>query len=110
MKKYLKTMERKFFLTLATILTFYECVVAQGGMSNAISALNDATSEVKSIYDPLKKFIWVLAAVCGLFGAIKVYAKIQGKDNEASRHAAYFFLAAFALFIGEIFIRKSFIE
>lgn len=110
MKYLFKTIERKFFLSLVTMLTFYECIMAQSGISNGISALNEATNEVKSFYDPVKKFIWVLAAIFGLVGAVRMYAKIQGKDPESSKHALAFVLGALALLIGETFIRKTFIE
>lgn len=106
----LKMAERKIIFTLASLLTFYECLQAQSGISSGISALNEATSEVKSFYDPVKKFIWVIAGILGLVGAVRLYAKVQGKDPESSKHALAFVLGALALLIGETFIRKTFIE
>lgn len=51
-----------------------------------------------------------MAGILGIVGALKVYAKIQGKDPESSKHAMAFVLGAIALLVGEMFIRKTFIE
>lgn len=109
-KNLIKLLERKFFLTVLSVMTMYECLLAQSGASNGIAAINEATSEIKSFYDPAKKLIWVIAAILGLVGAVKVYAKIIGKDSESSKHAMAFILGALALLIGETFVRRTFIE
>ena len=109
-RKIIKRAERKVIFTLASLLTFYECLIAQSGITSGVAALNEATSEIKSFYDPLKKFLWIMAGILGIVGAVKVYAKIQGKDPESSKHAMSFVLGAIALLVGEMFIRKTFIE
>ncbi|WP_085537257.1 DUF4134 family protein [Massilibacteroides vaginae] len=109
-RRQLRKVERKFIFTLASLLIFYECLLAQSGISNGVAAINEATSEIKSLYDPVKKLIWVIAAVLGVVGAVRIYAKIQGKDPESSKHALAFVLGAIALLVGETFIRKTFID
>lgn len=107
LKKIAGKAERRFFFFLASILTFYSTLQAQQATS-AVSALNAAANEIKAYYEPTKKVIWALAAIFGLVGAIKLYAKIQGKDGESSKHGMAFFLAAIALLVCEMFLRSTF--
>lgn len=111
-KRLLKTIERKTWLFAAFLLTYWDCVnIAYAQSSGAgAGAIEGATSEVTTYYNPLKKFIWVVAGVLGLVGAIKVYNKFNSSDPEASKNAAAFVGSGIALYAAEVFIRKMFIE
>lgn len=109
-----KTIKKKSWLFAGFLLTYWNCAniafAQSSGAGAGASAISDATSEVTTYYDPLKKFIWVVAGVLGLVGAIKVYNKFNSSDPEASKNAAAFVGSGIALYAAEVFIRKMFIE
>jgi hypothetical protein len=108
-KKLFTKSGRRALSVLATALTFYEVLLAQSG-SAGVSAINDAASDIRSFYDPIKKLIWIIAAVVGVVGAVRVYGKIMGKDPESTKHAQAFVFGAIALVALETFVRKMFLE
>lgn len=108
MKTLIDRIRRKTLLLLASLLTFYDSLLAQS--FNAAAAINEATNLIKGLYDPTKRLMWVAAAISGLIGALKVYSKVMGKDPESSKHMSAYVYAALGLLVLEMFLRKLFIE
>lgn len=100
---------KRCWLILALLYTGWQGMVyAQS--SGGSDALNGATAEIRSYYTPVKSLIWVVAACLGLVGAIRLYNKFTSSDPESSKHAAGFLGGGIALYAGEVFIRKMFLE
>lgn len=110
-KKFHKTLKRKLWITGGFLLTCWEGInvlYAQSGAGTA--AISEATSELKSWYDPVKRLVWVIAGLLGVVGAVKLYNKFNSSDPESSKHAVSFAGGAVALWVAEMFIRKMFID
>jgi len=110
--KALKRVKRNAIFAIVILYDMYEGFVCAQSSSASLgtSAISEATSDIKSFYDPIKKMIWIIAAIIGLIGAVKVYSKIMGKDPESTKHGAAFLFGAIALVALETFIRKMFME
>lgn len=96
------------FLAVGMLSIWQSFVYSQS--TGGADAINAATSEVRGFYNPLQKLIWVVAACLGLVGAVRLYYKFTSSDPESSKHAAGFLGGGIALFVGEVFLRKMFLE
>lgn len=112
MKKELlyKKLKRNSWMVAVFLFTCWESINVAYAQSGGAEAINGATSEVKSYYDPVKKLVWIIAGVLGLVGAFKVYNKFTNSDPESSKNAVGFVGGAVALYAAEVFIRKMFME
>lgn len=63
-------------------------VMAQG---NGVTAIEKANSEIQSYIDPLTNLFYVICAVVGFIGAVKVYGKWSAGSSDTTRTAASWF-------------------
>lgn len=71
--------------------------------------LQDAADELESVIVPLRAFLYIIAAIVGIFGGIKVYTKFQNQDQDTTKAAgtygfAFIFLMAAGYLIDAIFL------
>lgn len=99
-------MKRLKQLTVLTALVSTNFILAQSG--DLKSGIDDATEQVLEIVQPVKLFLYAIAAVIGVFGALRVYSKFQNQDNDVYKAAgtygfAFIFLIAAGFIIDSLF-------
>lgn len=95
---------KKSVLTLSLLLTSY-LLFSQ----DLASGIDEATSELEDIFESIRTFIFVLAAIVATYGAFNVYSKYQSQDQDAAKSAAKFgfgfvFLLTAGFIISAVFI------
>ena len=63
-------------------------LMAQG---NGVSALQKANTEILSYVEPITNLFYVICAVIGFIGAVKVYGKWSAGSSDTTRTAASWF-------------------
>jgi len=95
--------------TLATLFLFCVSVTMYSQNMDLSGGLDDATDQLTDIFSSVKTFLFVLAAIVGVYGAFNVYSKYQSQDQDAAKSAAKFgfgfiFLMAAGFIIDAVFI------
>lgn len=62
--------------------------LAQG---NGVTAIEKANTEIQSYIDPITNLFYVVCAVVGFIGAVKVYGKWSAGSSDTTRTAASWF-------------------
>jgi len=80
--------------------------IAQNGLSQGI---DEATEQLNEVFDSVKTFLFVLAAIVALYGGFNVYSKYQAQDQDSAKSAAKFgfafiFIMASAFVVEAVFI------
>lgn len=70
------------------ILLNFTSLMAQG---NGVSALQKANTEILSYVEPITNLFYVICAVIGFIGAVKVYGKWSAGSSDTTRTAASWF-------------------
>ncbi len=99
-------MKKRLFLTLAAAGLTAASALAQG---NGLTGITEATSMVRSYFDPLTRLIYAVGAVVGLIGGIKVYQKFSSGDPDTSKTAASWFGACIFLIVAATVLRSFFL-
>lgn len=100
---------KKFFRRLsvsALMLLNLTSLMAQG---NGVAALEKANSEIQSYIEPITNLFYVVCAVIGFIGAIKVYGKWSAGSSDTTRTAASWFGACVFAIVAVTAIRAFFI-
>lgn len=80
-----------------------------GGVSSGASALQSLTSDLQEYIDPVTTVVYIVAAVIGVVGALRVYINWQaGKDN-VMQNATGWFGSALFLLIANTVLRAMFV-
>lgn len=109
----LKRIGNKVFLTLASMYMGLETMFAQAGrdrIAQGTKALADTKAKVQGYYDPLADIIYIVAAIVGLIGAIKVYSKFSSGDPDTGKTAASWFGAAIFIVVAVYALKAMFIN
>lgn len=101
----MKNFKRKQVMLILVLLS---TAVASAQMDLS-GGLDDATDELVDIFSSIKTFLYVLAAIVGVYGAFNVYSKYQSQDQDAAKAAAkygfgFVFLMTAGLIIDAVFI------
>ncbi len=78
--------KRVIFLLSATHSSIV--ALAQG---NGVAAIEKANSEIQSYIEPITTLFYVICAVVGFIGAVKVYSKWSSGSPDTTRTAASWF-------------------
>lgn len=84
MKKTIKRFSIAFGLSLMNAAN----ALAQG---NGVTAIEKANTEIQSYIDPITNLFYVVCAVVGFIGAVKVYGKWSAGSSDTTRTAASWF-------------------
>lgn len=84
-------------------------VAATWAQGNGVSALEKANSEILSYVEPMTQLFYVVCAIIGLIGAIKVYGKWSAGSSDTTRTAASWFGACVFAIVAVTAIRAFFI-
>ncbi len=63
-------------------LVAHTAAMAQNGIADGAAALETLTSDMEAYLDPVTTVVYIIAAVVGIVGALRVYVNWQnGKEN-----------------------------
>ncbi|MBO3273503.1 DUF4134 domain-containing protein [Hymenobacter defluvii] len=97
-------------LLVAVVLVGVTTVAnAQGGAAGGAAAINEATTQVTSYFDPATKLIYAIGAVVGLVGGVKVYGKWNSGDQDTQKTAMSWFGSCIFLVIIATVLRAFFL-
>lgn len=77
---------------------------------NGVSALEKANSEIKSYIEPVTSLFYVVCAIIGFIGAVKVYSKWSSGSPDTTKTAASWFGACVFAVVAVTAIRAFFID
>ena len=100
----------KLFLAPLIYTLTTTALSAQSGGQKGIGAFTKATTDLTAYFNPLTKLIYVVGAVVGLIGAIKVYQKFSQGDPDTGKTAASWFGACIFLVISATVLEAFFIN
>lgn len=97
-------MKKALFTSCFILATSFSFAQAQsGGLANGLSA---ATGELKGVIAPITTFLYVIAAIVGIYGSIRVYSKHQNGDQDTNKAMGQWGFA-FVFLIAAGFIIKA---
>lgn len=90
-------------------LLFSTNLLAQNDIASGAQALQDLTGDLEAYLDPVTTTVYIIAAILGIIGAIRVYSGWQaGKDN-AWAAASLWVGACLFLLIANTLLRAFFV-
>ena len=92
------------FLSAATFSSIV--AMAQG---NGVAAIEKANAEIQSYIEPITTLFYVICAVVGFIGAVKVYSKWSSGSPDTTRTAASWFGSCVFAVIAVTAIRAFFL-
>lgn len=98
-------MKRRFYTTVFFIVDAI-CMMAQG---NGVSAIEKANSEIQSYIEPITTLFYVICAVIGFIGAVKVYGKWSSGSPDTTKTAASWFGSCIFAVVAVTAIRAFFL-
>lgn len=96
----------KGICVLSLFLFNLTSALAQG---NGVAALEKANTEIQSYIEPITNLFYVICAVIGFIGAVKVYGKWSAGSSDTTRTAASWFGACIFAIVAVTAIRAFFI-
>lgn len=101
---------KKRLTTFALLITTFSGIAQPGGIQSGATALDGLTNDMEAYMDPITTVVYVVAALIGLVGALRVYiAWQQGKDNVMSSATGWFGACLFIL-IANTVLRAMFVN
>ena len=101
---------KKRLTTFAFLFSSISSIAQPGGIQSGATALNGLTNDMEAYMDPITTVVYVVAALIGLVGALRVYiAWQQGKDNVMSSATGWFGACLFIL-IANTVLRAMFVN
>ena len=88
------------------ILLNFTSLMAQG---NGVAALEKANSEILTYIEPITNLFYVICAVIGFIGAVKVYGKWSAGSSDTTKTAASWFGSCVFAIVAVTAIRAFFI-
>ncbi|MDR1226800.1 MAG: DUF4134 domain-containing protein [Prevotellaceae bacterium] len=98
---------RKIVLAVVVVALANVQAMAQDA-SKITSALNTLVTQLKSIFSSVTSFIFAVAAIIGIIGAIIVYSKFSNGDPNATKAATAWGGAVLFLILGGVFLKAAF--
>ncbi|MDF7821857.1 DUF4134 family protein [Runella sp. MFBS21] len=106
MKRIIQSLKQASFFVFVSV----SAAMAQaGGIQKGASALTALTSDLQSYIDPVTTVVYVVAAVIGLVGALKVYVNWQNGKENVMASATGWLGACLFLLIANTVLRAMFI-
>lgn len=97
-----------FFAPILYLLTT-TTLSAERSATSGVGAFEGAARSLTAYFEPLVNLIYIIGAVVGLIGAIKVYQKFSQGDPDTGKTAASWFGACIFLVISASVLRAFFI-
>ncbi|WP_461096017.1 DUF4134 domain-containing protein [Spirosoma luteolum] len=102
---------RGFLLAALTIATtFAQSVDQTKGIGAGVQVLTQTTRDLQEYFRPMTTVMYVIAAIVGIFGAFRIYSKMQAGDQDVQKSAvnwggSVLFLLAFAAILQAVFFQ-----
>ena len=107
MEKCSKQFRRKVLRTI--IISIISLGAAHAAMAQDGNAgINQANTQVRSYFDSGTNLMYAIGAILGLIGAVKVYSKWNGGDQDTSKVAAAWFGSCIFLVVVATIIKSFF--
>lgn len=95
---------------LATTTTFAQSVDQTKGIGAGVQVLTQTTRDLQEYFRPMTTVMYVIAAIVGIFGAFRIYSKMQAGDQDVQKSAvnwggSVLFLLAFAAILQAVFFQ-----
>jgi hypothetical protein len=101
--------KRRILMATISGLLFTQLSQAQNDIQSGAQALQDLTGDLEAYLDPVTAVVYIIAAILGIIGAIRVYSGWQaGKDN-AWASASLWIGACLFLLIANTLLRAFFV-
>lgn len=96
-------------LTITT--TFGQTVDQTKGIGAGVQVLTQTTRDLQDYFRPMTTVMYVIAAIVGIFGAFRIYSKMQAGDQDVQKSAvnwggSVLFLLAFAAILQAVFFQN----
>lgn len=98
------TLQRAFAVVVSSVVA-----TAAWAQGNGVAAIEKANAEIQSYIEPMANLFYVVCAVIGLIGAIKVYGKWSAGSSDTTRTAASWFGACVFAIVAVTAIRAFFV-
>lgn len=82
---------------LCAILLLLGTQEAFAGVSAGAQAINQIASDFQGLVEPVRKFVFIIASIMGLVGAVQLFFKFQNGDQDLTKRAMMWFGGCFAL-------------
>lgn len=83
--------------------------MAQNTIADGADALDSLTSDLENYIDPVTKVVYIVAAVVGLVGALRVYSNWQGGKENVMASATGWLGACLFLLVANTVVRTMFV-
>lgn len=106
----MKKLVYRSFAVASLSLPFASVMAQQAqGIQRGVQAIQATTTDLKTYFDPVVILIYVVAAVTGVIGAYRIYAKWQNGDQDVQKSAmgwvgSILFLLAIAALLKAVFL------
>lgn len=101
---------KKRLTTFAILISSLSIYAQPGGIQSGATALDGLTNDMEAYMDPITTVVYIVAALIGLVGALRVYiAWQQGKDNVMASATGWFGACLFIL-IANTVLRAMFVN
>ncbi|AEI52128.1 putative plasmid transfer protein (plasmid) [Runella slithyformis DSM 19594] len=105
MKRILQSLRQASFI----IISSSAAMAQTGGIQRGASALTSLTGDLQSYIDPVTTVVYVVAAVIGLVGALRVYVNWQNGKENVMANATGWLGACLFLLIANTVLRAMFV-
>lgn len=97
-------------LALTTGSAFAQTVDQTKGIGAGVQVLTQTTKQLQDYFRPMTTVMYVIAAIVGIFGAFRIYSKMQAGDQDVQKSAvnwggSVLFLLAFAAILEAVFFQ-----
>lgn len=99
-------------ITLTTTTMFAQTVDQTKGIGAGVQVLTQTTRDLQEYFRPMTTVMYVIAAIVGIFGAFRIYSKMQAGDQDVQKSAvnwggSVLFLLAFAAILQAVFFQNA---
>lgn len=101
-------MKKRFFLIFGAILT--ATILSAQGIDQVNDALTETTSQIKTMFQPVKLLIYAAAAILAIVNIVKVVSAIQTGDQESTKKAGAWIGGCIFFGVAVFFTEKLFLS
>jgi len=106
MKRIIQSLRQAAYLVAASSAS---AMAQAGGIQKGASALTALTTDLQSYIDPVTTVVYIVAAIIGLVGALKVYVNWQNGKENVMASATGWLGACLFLLIANTVLRAMFV-
>ncbi|WP_041259697.1 DUF4134 domain-containing protein [Fibrella aestuarina] len=97
---------------LSATFTLAQNVDQTKGIGAGVQVLTQTTRDLQDYFRPMTTVMYVIAAIVGIFGAFRIYSKMQAGDQDVQKSAvnwggSVLFLLAFAAILQAVFFQNA---